>query len=190
MPILLHAAFSTISSSDSDTISIEGQGATDSSVPCLTARFADGRPKLSTTVKDQDTSHSRVVFDVATTPLPVGEYLVRLDSRSKEDEMAMTYFVVMPAYGATYSFQICLPVLLTDPSNACPRTQNADSVTSAPIVCYAPRTFAMAPKSAAHAAPGTTALSVLATPARNAQVRMATGWQHASQPHLAVACTF
>lgn len=71
-------------------------------MPCLTARYADGRPKLSTSVKDQDTTSTRVVFDVATTPLPVGEYLVRLDSKSQEDEMAMTYFVVIPPYGAVH----------------------------------------------------------------------------------------
>eukprot|EP01048_Picozoa_sp_COSAG05_P023851 COSAG05_NODE_5342_length_1202_cov_5.725953_2_plen_100_part_00 len=93
------AAFTTRFSSKDDAVIIEGIDGTSKNTPCLTARYADGRPWLSTSTKDQDTSVARVVFDVATTPLPVGEYLVRLDSKSQEDEVAMTYFTVIEPYG-------------------------------------------------------------------------------------------
>eukprot|EP01048_Picozoa_sp_COSAG05_P023850 COSAG05_NODE_5342_length_1202_cov_5.725953_1_plen_100_part_00 len=83
-------------------------------------------------------------------------------------------------------------MLIADTDDFCIeiRAQKKSTVAIVPTMSYVHHIFGTAPKSAAHAAPGTIALSVLATPARNAQVGIATGWQHASQRHLAVACTF
>ena len=91
--------FSTVVASADDVIVIES--VTKTKLPCLNTRYTDGRPWGSTTVKGpaaKSKLEGHVVFDAATSPLPAGEYVARLQSSSVGIEMAVTYFTVIPAY--------------------------------------------------------------------------------------------
>ena len=54
---------------------------------------------MSTSVKDDDRTQAKVTFDAATSPLPAGEYVVKLRSTSVGAEVAVTHFVVMKPFG-------------------------------------------------------------------------------------------
>jgi hypothetical protein len=94
----IQIGFSTIGSAPEDAIIIESVGSSDG---CLATRYTDGRPFQSTTLKDTNNALSGVVeFDAATTPLPPGEYVVRLATKSATAQMASTHFVVAETFGA------------------------------------------------------------------------------------------
>lgn len=103
--------FSNIRSSDADVITIES---IDGAVPCLHSRFTDGRSIGSTTERFSRDRQGMVTFDSAASPLPPGEYLIRLQSAPAPAVMASTHFVVMPRFdpvlcGGCHAAVVCMP---------------------------------------------------------------------------------
>ena len=101
-----------------DMITIES---VDEAGECLLSRYTDGRIPSSDPTTEPETSRNldarfgTVTFDAATSPLPPGEYMVKLHSSSESTVVdATTYFVVMEPYaleqcGACHSATPCMP---------------------------------------------------------------------------------